>query len=205
VIGRQGRTAQAVRGLVSLAAEKTGGKAQVEFREQRSTAGTTWRGRDGWRDAGRSGAGRDDRRPHGLRGEVVVNPSPTSATSASCRRDAGDSRPGRRRTDATSLRIDDVRWHKGRPLVLFEGVETVEAAEALRGQGLWIAASARPALEPGVLRDDLVGCRVETWAGRRLGHDGRTCAVRGRAGRLGLVIGRRRARCWCPSPTTSAG
>jgi predicted RNA-binding protein YlqC (UPF0109 family) len=35
VIGRQGRTAQAVRGLVSLAAEKTGGKAQVEFREQR--------------------------------------------------------------------------------------------------------------------------------------------------------------------------
>ena len=35
VIGRQGRTAQAVRGLVSLAAEKIGGKAQVEFREQR--------------------------------------------------------------------------------------------------------------------------------------------------------------------------
>jgi predicted RNA-binding protein YlqC (UPF0109 family) len=35
VIGRQGRTAQAVRGLVSLAAEKTGGKAQVEFRESR--------------------------------------------------------------------------------------------------------------------------------------------------------------------------
>jgi predicted RNA-binding protein YlqC (UPF0109 family) len=35
VIGRQGRTAQAVRGLVSLAAEKTGGKAQVEFRENR--------------------------------------------------------------------------------------------------------------------------------------------------------------------------
>jgi hypothetical protein len=35
VIGRQGRTAQAVRGLVSLAAEKTGAKAQVEFRERR--------------------------------------------------------------------------------------------------------------------------------------------------------------------------
>ena len=35
VIGRQGRTAQAVRGLVSLAAERTGGKAQVEFRESR--------------------------------------------------------------------------------------------------------------------------------------------------------------------------
>jgi predicted RNA-binding protein YlqC (UPF0109 family) len=35
VIGRQGRTAQAVRGLVALAAERAGGKAQVEFRENR--------------------------------------------------------------------------------------------------------------------------------------------------------------------------
>jgi predicted RNA-binding protein YlqC (UPF0109 family) len=35
VIGRQGRTAQAVRGLVALAAAKTGAKAQVEFRERR--------------------------------------------------------------------------------------------------------------------------------------------------------------------------
>lgn len=35
VIGRQGRTAQAVRGLVALAAEKIGARAQVEFRERR--------------------------------------------------------------------------------------------------------------------------------------------------------------------------
>ena len=35
VIGRQGRTAQAVRGLVALAAERAGTKAQVEFREIR--------------------------------------------------------------------------------------------------------------------------------------------------------------------------
>ena len=33
LIGRQGRTAQAVRGLVALAAERAGGKAQVEFRD----------------------------------------------------------------------------------------------------------------------------------------------------------------------------
>ena len=65
----------------------------------------------------------------------------------------------------TVLRIDDVRWLKDRPLVLFEGVDTIEAAEALRGQRLWIAASARPALEPGVFYEtDLVGCRVETVA-----------------------------------------
>ena len=35
VIGRQGRTAQAVRSLVGLAAERAGSKAQVEFRESR--------------------------------------------------------------------------------------------------------------------------------------------------------------------------
>ena len=35
VIGRQGRTAQAVRSLVALTAERAGSKAQVEFRELR--------------------------------------------------------------------------------------------------------------------------------------------------------------------------
>ncbi len=103
-------------------------------------------------------------RPHGLRGEVVVHPLT----------DFGDERfvPGATLTTAragrtpdgtATLRIEDVRWHKDRPLVLFAGIETIEAAEALRGQGLWIAASARPALEPGVFYEtDLVGCRVET-------------------------------------------
>ncbi len=36
VIGRQGRTAQAVRSLVALAADRAGGRAQVEFRETRA-------------------------------------------------------------------------------------------------------------------------------------------------------------------------
>ena len=103
-------------------------------------------------------------RPHGLRGEVVVKPLT----------DFGDERfvPGAALTTASAgrapdgsavLRIDDVRWHNDRPLVLFEGIESVEAAEALRGQGLWIVASSRPALEPGLFYEtELVGCRVET-------------------------------------------
>jgi 16S rRNA processing protein RimM len=106
-------------------------------------------------------------RPHGLRGEVVVNPLTdfaierfvAGATLATAR--AGQTPDG-----STSLRIADVRWHKDRPLVLFEGIESVEAAESLRGQGLWIAASARPALEPGLFYEtDLVGCLVETVGG----------------------------------------
>ena len=103
-------------------------------------------------------------KPHGLRGEVVVKPLT----------DFGDERfvPGATLTTARAgqapdgsavLRIEDVRWHKDRPLVLFEGVESVEGAGALRGQGLWIAASSRPALAPGLFYEtDLVGCRVET-------------------------------------------
>jgi 16S rRNA processing protein RimM len=103
-------------------------------------------------------------RPHGLRGEVVVHPLtdfgderfvPGATLTAA--------RAGRTPDGTTGLRIADVRWHKDRPLVRFEGIDTVEAAEALRGQGLWIPASARPALEPGVFYEtDLVGCRVET-------------------------------------------
>lgn len=106
-------------------------------------------------------------KPHGLRGEVVVKPLT----------DFGDERfvPGATLTTARAgqspdgsavLRIEDVRWHNARPLVLFEGVESVEAAEALRGQGLWIAASSRPDLAPGLFYEtDLVGCRVETVEG----------------------------------------
>ena len=106
-------------------------------------------------------------RPHGLHGEVVVKPLtdfpdqrfvPGAALKTA--------RAGRTPDGSAVLRVDDVRWHKDRPLVLFEGVETVEAAEALRGLGLWITASERPALEPGVFYEaDLVGCQVETVEG----------------------------------------
>ena len=127
-------------------------------------------------------------RPHGLRGEVVVNPLTDfgherfvpGATLTMAR--AGQSPDGR-----TSLRIEDVRWHKDRPLVRFEGIETVEAAETLRGQGLWILASARPALEPGVFYEtDLVECRVELMDGTAVGTVER---VDGGTGASVLVIG----------------
>jgi 16S rRNA processing protein RimM len=105
-------------------------------------------------------------RPHGLHGEVVVNPLtdfPGERFVPGAGFATGRTAPV---TAAPALVIDDVRWHKGRPLVLFAGVETVEAAEGLRGLGLWIAAASRPALEPGLFYEtDLVGCRVETEEG----------------------------------------
>jgi 16S rRNA processing protein RimM len=105
-------------------------------------------------------------RPHGLHGEVVVGPlTDFPAERFVAGATLMTARPGQVPAGET-LTIVDVRWHKGRPLVLFAGVESVEDAEALRGQGLWIAAAARPALEPGLFYEtDLVGCQVETVAG----------------------------------------
>ena len=128
-------------------------------------------------------------RPHGLRGEVVVHP----LTDFGDERFVPDAtlttaRPGRTPDGTTVLRIEAVRWHKDRPLVLFEGVETVEDAEALRGQGLWIAASSRPALEPGRFYEtDLVGCQVET-VGPPATTVGTVQRVDGTAGNSILVI-----------------
>jgi 16S rRNA processing protein RimM len=133
-------------------------------------------------------------RPHGLRGEVVVKPLTDfgeerfvpGATLTTAR-------AGRAPDGSTVLRVDAVRWHNDRPLVLFEDVETVEAAEALRGQGLWIAASARPALEPGMFYEtDLVGCRVETLPAGEASEPGPTIGtvlrIEGTPGASVLVI-----------------
>jgi 16S rRNA processing protein RimM len=110
-------------------------------------------------------------RPHGLRGEVAVNaitdfPEERFVPGATLLA----ARAGRTPDGTSTLRIDEVRWHKGRALVRFAGVESVEAAEAQRGICLWIAAADRPVLEPGVFYEtDLAGCRVETAAGEAVG------------------------------------
>jgi 16S rRNA processing protein RimM len=106
-------------------------------------------------------------RPHGLRGEVVVNPLTDFGAERFVAGATLTTAPGGQTPDGSaSLRIQDVRWHKGRPLVRFDGIETVEAADALRGRGLWIAASARPPLDRGLFYEtDLVGCRVDTVGG----------------------------------------
>lgn len=127
-------------------------------------------------------------RPHGLHGEVVIHPLTDFPDERFVDGAALLTAPAGRQPDGqAALRIASVRWHKGRPLVLFEGVDRVEAAEALRGQGLWIAAADRPALEPGLFYEtDLVGCRVETVAGEAVGTVRR---VDGAPGASVLVVG----------------
>jgi 16S rRNA processing protein RimM len=106
-------------------------------------------------------------RPQGHRGEVVVAPETdrpeerfrSGVTVAA--RQAGRRRP---------LVVRESREYRGRWIVGFEGVVSIDDAEALRGAELVVPASDLPALEAGrYYLHDLVGCGVETTAGARIG------------------------------------
>ena len=119
-------------------------------------------------------------RAHGNRGEVIVNLETDFAEQ-------------RFRVGATLLvgedraprRIRDVRFHQRRPIVLLEGIETMNDAEALSGVDLRMRATSLDPLPPGTYyRHDLVGCEVrdlqDTVLGRVTGVDGpidRSCLV----------------------------
>ena len=68
-------------------------------------------------------------------------------------------------------RIVSVRFHQGRPIVAFEGVETMNDAEALAGAELKLPADALPPLPANTFyRHDLIGCDVQDVAGRVIGR-----------------------------------
>lgn len=106
-------------------------------------------------------------RPHGIRGQVVVNPETDF--------------PGERFTPGAELFIDrsgrvqpliltTVRFHRERPVVGIAGVETMNEAETLAGQELRVPMD-RLAILPGgtFYRHDLIGCRVERRSGEAIG------------------------------------
>jgi 16S rRNA processing protein RimM len=131
-------------------------------------------------------------RPQGNRGEVVVAPETDRPEE---RFNVGAPvtvvHEGRSRT----LTVRESRAHDGRWVVGFEGVNTIDDAEALRGAELTIDAEALPALETGrYYLHDLAGCTVETTAGARVGvvekidtSVGTTVLVVGAGGREVLV------------------
>lgn len=122
-------------------------------------------------------------RAHGNRGQVIVNPDT----------DFADERfkPGRTllvgpadRAEGRAVR--EVRFHQGRPIVKFEGIDTMNDAEALAGAELWMTAEAAGPLPDGTYyRHDLVGCDVVDAAGAALGPVG---AVEGTLDRSYLVV-----------------
>lgn len=122
-------------------------------------------------------------RAHGNRGQVIVNPETDFADE---RFKPGNTLLVGPSGQAERRAIRDVRFHQGRPIVGFEGVETMNDAEALAGAELWMTAEAAGPLPDGTFyRHDLVGCDVVDAAGDRLGP---VTAVEGTLDRSYLVV-----------------
>jgi 16S rRNA processing protein RimM len=122
-------------------------------------------------------------RTHGNRGQVIVNPETDFADE-------------RFRVGGVLLvgpidrpvprRITAVRFHQGRPIVAFEGIDSMNDAEALANAELWVSALALPPLPPATYyRHDLVGCEVRDAEGNVVG---RVTDVQGPLERSHLVV-----------------
>jgi 16S rRNA processing protein RimM len=104
-------------------------------------------------------------RPRGVRGEVIAeagNWSPDQLIAF----DRLEIRPPGHR-----VRIESAWRQKDRMVLKIEGIDTVEAAETLRGAALCIPKEDRPPAPDGeVYFSDLIGCRVvEEESGEELG------------------------------------
>lgn len=99
-------------------------------------------------------------RPHGLRGQVAVNPETDFVEERF--------RPGatlwlRTGGQPESLTVASARVQGGRPVIAFEGLSRREDVEPLAGLELRVPEEALQRLEPGrYYEHQLVGCVVET-------------------------------------------
>jgi 16S rRNA processing protein RimM len=107
-------------------------------------------------------------RTHGIRGDVLVNPETDSPEERFVEgrvlqlEMAGRTEP---------ITIESVRFHQGRPLVGFAGVDTMDAAEAIVGAELKVPEVEIPPLPAGTYyRHDLVGCEVTDTTGQAIGR-----------------------------------
>ena len=106
-------------------------------------------------------------RPHGIRGEVIADiltdfPERFEGLESVTAKLADSSRAG--------LKIERFRFHQGRVMFKFAGIDTVEAAEQLRNADICVAEAEAVELEADEYFDwELAGCRVTTLAGEDLG------------------------------------
>jgi 16S rRNA processing protein RimM len=107
-------------------------------------------------------------RSHGRRGEVILN---LETDFPEQRFAIGNRLMTRRGTETETLVVRSVWFMKARPVVGFEGFESIDDADTLAGRELRIPAGELAELPPGMFyHHDLVGCRVETPAGDAVGE-----------------------------------
>ena len=104
-------------------------------------------------------------RPHGLRGQLVVNPE----TDFPEERFRPDAQVFTRRGDVVqALTITTVRFQQGRPVIGVSGVDDMDAALQYSGAELRVPVEWLAPLPDGMFyRHDLIGCRVVTQSGTR--------------------------------------
>ena len=122
-------------------------------------------------------------RPHGIRGQVIVNPE-TDFPEQRFRR--GASFWIRSSQGDEQVTIESVRFQGGRPVIGFEGFARIEDVERLAGLELRIPEGELAPLEPGQFyHHQLVGCVVETPDGAVVGKVSR---IEGGLGGSRLVV-----------------
>jgi ribosomal 30S subunit maturation factor RimM len=90
-----------------------------------------------------------------------------------------------------SFRVRSLRIHRRRPIIGFDGVDTIDAAEGLAAAEIRIPPRDLMPLPGGTFyRHDLVGCAVETLAGLQVGV---VSAVEGSEEGSRLIVGEGRA------------
>jgi 16S rRNA processing protein RimM len=132
-------------------------------------------------------------RPHGLRGQVVVNPETDFAEARfKIGAEVWADRPG----GCERLIVRTARFQKGRPIVAFEGTSTIEEAQQLVGRELRVPEEELEPLDRGTYYNhQLVGCVVETLGGATVGT---VTGVEGRPGSSVLVVDGRRGEVLIP-------
>lgn len=106
-------------------------------------------------------------RPHGIKGEVVVEPLTDNEDRFAHLEEVRLARPS---GSSTVLRVASMFPHKGRVVIRFEGVSGMDEAEGLRGAELRIPLSALPKLPAGsYYHHQLKGLEVKVETGASLG------------------------------------
>ena len=99
-------------------------------------------------------------RPHGNRGRVIVDPDSDFIEERFAPGKTVFIRQGK---EVTAYCIEDVRFHRGRPIIGLDGVTSISMAEVLVSAELRVPRIDVASLPPGQhYRHELIGCRVET-------------------------------------------
>jgi 16S rRNA processing protein RimM len=106
-------------------------------------------------------------RPHGIRGQVIVNPETDFVED---RFKVGARFWTRSTRGDEQLTVTSARVQNGRPVVGFDGFSSIDEVERLAGLDLRVPEEELQPLEAGTYyHHQLIGCAVETVSGERVG------------------------------------